>query len=214
MVSSVTINPPNTTDFQPQFELEGLMGTCFHPSDIRTLSKGTLRIQRFLFGSAVPPQNKKDVRISYTPIPTDPSPRTPIQFNDIVEYRSSTALPSSKPARVVGIDTLNTASASPTRFKWRGKGLLMIASSRWQLLGYHHHTSSDPQPDSTTPWAVTYFEKTLFTPAGLDIYARKPEGLPENLLQDIISGLRGVGGEVAVLAESLFEVQRSEQGQP
>ena len=161
--------------------------------------------------------------ISYAPITTttSPSPSSssssaprPTRINDLVEYRSIAASASSRPSRVLGVDTLDPAS--PTRFKWRGKGLLLIASSRWHLLGYHspvHGPGPDPDPafaaDAPPAWAVTFFEKTLFTPAGLDIYARAPEGLPADLHAAIVRALHALGGEVADLAGSLFEVQRS-----
>ena len=92
-----------------------------------------------------------------------------------------------------------------TRYKWRGKGWLMIASSRWQLLG----CSKDPSPENAAAWAVTYFEKTLFTPAGLDIYSRTAQGLPSEVVQQIIGKVKALGGNVAKLAEGFFEVERS-----
>jgi len=111
----------------------------------------------------------------------------------------------------VGVDTLDAVApdaACSTRCKWRGKGLLMIASSRWQFLGYHAGSPA-ASGESSPAWAVTYFEKTLFTPAGLDIYARTAAGLPEGLVVEIKSGLRTIGGAVAELADQIFEVPRS-----
>lgn len=106
-------------------------------------------------------------------------------------------LPSSTP------DTI--PNPAQTRYKWRGKGWLAIASSRWQLLG----CSMDPSPGSAGAWAVTYFERTLFTPAGLDIYARTADGLPADVVAEIIMKTKGLGGDVAKLAEGFFEVERS-----
>ncbi|KAI0066243.1 hypothetical protein BV25DRAFT_1520346 [Artomyces pyxidatus] len=179
----VIINSPNSAQFRPGLEIKDMMGTWY-------VTHSTLPLWK----------NKKDVTISYTPVDA-PSTSSPLQFDDVVEYRAQSSPASAKRSRVVGVDTLDTASrdAAPTRFKWRGKGLLMIASSRWQLLGYG------------PSWAVTYFEKTLFTPAGLDIYARTAQGLSEDLVQDIKKGLTAVGGDVGILAESLFEVHRSQE---
>ena len=105
--------------------------------------------------------------------------------------------------------TLDAAVERPgqtqLRFKWRGKGWLAIASSRWQVLG----CSADPSPGNPDAWAVTYFEKTLFTPAGLDVYARTPRGLPEALVRAIMEKAKALGGDVAKLAEGFFEVERS-----
>lgn len=74
----------------------------------------------------------------------------------------------------------------------------MIASSAWQVLGYGDG------------WAVTYFAKTLFTPAGLDIYARTEEGLAPELLEEILNKTRALGGELGKLAEGFFEVKRGD----
>ena len=56
---------------------------------------------------------------------------------------------------------------------------------------------------------MTYFEKTIFTPAGLDIYARDAAGLSEDLAQEIIEKTKMLGGEVGKLAEKFFAVERS-----
>lgn len=78
----------------------------------------------------------------------------------------------------------------------RGKGLLMIATSRWQLLGYNlSPLSQGPE------WVVTYFASTLFTPAGLDIYSRTPGGLSHEFVEQLVEGLKGLGGEVEGLCK-------------
>jgi len=76
----------------------------------------------------------------------------------------------------------------------------MIASSKWQVLGY----------DLDEGWVVTYFAKTLFTPAGIDIYSRTEQGPSQELCEEIIAKTRGHGGEVGKLAKSLFEVSRGD----
>lgn len=52
----------------------------------------------------------------------------------------------------------------PSRFTWRGKGLLFIAKSNWQVV------LKDPKGN----WVVIHFSKTLFTPEGVDVICRKP----------------------------------------
>ena len=48
-------------------------------------------------------------------------------------------------------------------WKWRGvTALTRLASSRWRVL----HGEEE--------WAVTHFDRTLFTPEGWDVYARTP----------------------------------------
>ena len=141
------------------------------------------------------------------------------QFDDVVEYRGKSKPASSKKTRISGVDTLqsptkaalkptgSTSSATvappPTRFRWRGSGLLFFTTSRWQLLGYGPASTAGPA------WAVTYFEKTLFTPEGLDLYARHRDGVGEDQVKEIKRALAEVGGNVGKLADKLFEVERS-----
>ena len=138
--------------------------------------------------------------ITYTPLPDVDSPPGTVKFDDLVEYYSASAKPGSKPSTVAGIDhTLDVG-----RFKWRGNGLLFIASSKWQVLG-----CNTSELEGSHPWAVTFFEKTLFTPAGLDVYARSAEGIPVPLFEEILEKIKGVGGDVGTLSEAFFEVQRT-----
>lgn len=146
-------------------------------------------------------KSKKDVTITYSPIEGDAT-----RFDDIVESRPLSASPDKKRTKIVGVDTLVAPEGKPSvRFKWRGKGWLVIASSQWQLLGYGSESEDGPG------WAVTFFEKTLFTPAGLDIYARTSEGLPAELVEQIKSGLTSLGGQVADLAGDIFDIQHTKQ---
>ncbi|GAB3997911.1 hypothetical protein GCM10028807_44180 [Spirosoma daeguense] len=50
-------------------------------------------------------------------------------------------------------------------FVWRGKGLLSLLRSKWNVALI----------DSNGQWAVIWFSKTLFTPEGVDIISRKPQ---------------------------------------
>lgn len=189
--NSVAVYAPDAHNPPIPLDLDKFMGTWF-------VTYSTLPLWK----------SRKDVTISYTP---KESSGGLTQFDDLVKYRSNSDSPSSKLNSVIGVDTLvvppstagATADIPKTRFKWRGKGWLMIASSRWQILGCS-------SASETSQWAITYFEKTLFTPAGLDIYARTSEGLPDALLQEIIAKTKALGGEVSKLAEQFFEVERSQ----
>lgn len=58
-------------------------------------------------------------------------------------------------------------------------------------------------------WMVTYFTKTIFTPAGIDVYSRRKEGLRGETLRAIMEGWRGVEREgFGNLVEGVFEVLR------
>jgi hypothetical protein len=60
-------------------------------------------------------------------------------------------------------------------FTWRGKGLLFIAKSKWQV----------KLMDDKDGWAVIWFSKTLFTPEGVDIICRSRPADPEKLMAEI-----------------------------
>jgi hypothetical protein len=65
-----------------------------------------------------------------------------------------------KTNRIAGYDYPD--KDNPNKFIWRGKGLLAIAKSNWEVR----------LTDENRQWAVIYFSKTLFTPAGVDIISR------------------------------------------
>ncbi|MCJ1454422.1 hypothetical protein MMC28_004775 [Mycoblastus sanguinarius] len=145
-------------------------------------------------------KSKRNVTISYKSLPpstSSPSQDATNKLDDIVSYQG---LNSKKVKTVNGIDT---ASGEDTgAWDWRGKGWLMIASSHWEVLGYGDLEAGDQ-------WAVTYFAKTLFTPAGVDVYSRKKEGLTESVLKSIKEALAGIENEsVKKLAVEIFEVRR------
>ncbi len=72
-----------------------------------------------------------------------------------------------KKQSIIGFDTpLDEANL---RFEWRGKGLLSLLSSRWEIVYL----------DAAKEWAIIYFEKTLFTPKGYDVIARNQHLSPE-----------------------------------
>ncbi|KAH7322326.1 hypothetical protein B0J17DRAFT_683653 [Rhizoctonia solani] len=179
----------------------------FHPS----LSRESFDIERFMgkwhvIYSTLPLwKSRSDVTITYSALDIATSSDI-VEFDDIVEYRSR-ASPGSAKSRVVGVDKLVATPhgapqgyTSAVSYHWRGKGWLMIATSNWQILGYN--------PD--LGWAVTYFSKTLFTPAGLDVYVRDPISMNKEVVDGILEATKKVGGEVGKLAEGFFEVPVTE----
>ena len=106
-------------------------------------------------------------------------------------------MPATKsPTSIKGIDK---PSCSPTRYKFRGRGPLKIASSQWEVIAYGND------------WVMTYFAKTLFTPAGLDLYVRTPATLSNDALDEITRQAAGAEGQVGQLAAKFFTVPVSEQ---
>ena len=75
----------------------------------------------------------------------------------------------------------------------------MIASSHWEVLGY-----GDEEGD----WLVTFFQKTLFTPAGIDICVRRKGGISEDLVQRIRGEMKKVDDEgFREQADKIFAVK-------
>jgi hypothetical protein len=150
-------------------------------------------------------KKNRNVRITYTVTSNEP-----LEIDDKVTYQP---LGSDSVKTVRGVDkpfqVPNTAPsdesgsdpASSMAYNWRGKGWLMIASSKWEILGYGEEEGGEPM----NAWVVTYFAKTLFTPAGVDIYSRVGTLKPETV-ESIRAGLAGLGGEVAKLAGEMFNI--------
>lgn len=140
-------------------------------------------------------KDKRNVNITYSEIPSSGS--SAAKIDDLVQYQ---AIGSDKIKSVHGVDTPTPGDKGA--WDWRGKGWLMIASSHWECLGYG-------QIDDGNEWLVTYFAKTLFTPAGVDIYSRNKEGLPQAVVDQITTTLKDLGvKEMTDLANSMFEIPR------
>ena len=120
----------------------------------------------------------KNVQITYTIIPATSS--SPALLDDVVssEPTARTFLP--QPKSIRGVDTPDGEGG----WNWRGRGLLKIASSHWEVLGWGEKDGER--------WVVTWFAPSMFTPAGLDIYSSRKEGMEEGLYKDIMSALQGL----------------------
>ncbi|KAL8732081.1 MAG: hypothetical protein Q9166_003035 [cf. Caloplaca sp. 2 TL-2023] len=190
--TSVSLRPPTTSPHLPQ-------PSSFTPPTPAWLS-GTWHVTH----STLPMwKSKRNVSITYTPLPSS-SPTSLPQLNDLVNYQT---LSSPKQKTVEGIDT-PSPGAKGGEWDWRGKGMLKIASSHWEVLGWGDLPPADGEGDNQ--WAVTYFAKTLFTPAGIDVYSRREDGVGEDVVGKIKEELAGSGDEaVRKLADKIFEVMRN-----
>ncbi|KAL6247517.1 hypothetical protein RBB50_005863 [Rhinocladiella similis] len=136
-------------------------------------------------------KSNRNVTITYTPLPNNAD-----VLDDLVEYRPKG---SDRLKKVEGYDT--PSADVPAAYGWRGKGWLKIASSKWQVLGYGNEDEG---------WCVTYFQKTLFTPAGIDVYSRRKTGLSDALLERIREEVKNIkDGKVQKLAGLLFEIEHT-----
>lgn len=171
-------------------------------------------------------KKSRNVRITYTPIPSSGSAggRGHVggtHLSDLVTYQP-VSKSKSDISTVRGVDkpfptAERAGSVSDTApppatgegeelaslgYTWRGKGWLMIATSKWEILGYGDEEDGGGAGNS---WVVTYFAKTLFTPAGVDFYSRRG-ALRAETVEGIKSAIKGLGGDVAELGAKVFEV--------
>ncbi|MDI1463214.1 hypothetical protein QEZ54_19725 [Catellatospora sp. KI3] len=79
----------------------------------------------------------------------------PLTLSDEVTYRTR----GGATKRIVGVDRFDPATGV---FTWRGRGWLLVLSSRWQV----EHLSDDRN------LIVLSFARSLVTPAGLDVIGR------------------------------------------
>lgn len=154
-------------------------------------------------------KSKRNVRIQYTPLePSDPS--IPKENTDrIDDLVTSQPLNSTKISSIRGLDkaSVNDSTKDSERgeWDWRGKGWLAIASSHWEVLAWGEEESAGNK------WVVTMFAKTMFTPAGIDVYSKKKEGVQAETLDGIKKALSEIGDEsVKKLAGEVFEVKRDD----
>ena len=107
-----------------------------------------------------------------------------------------------QPKQIVGYDY--ELAGEQGHFLWLAQPrYLFFLKSRWGLVAH------DPE---YREWAVTYFSKTLFTAAGIDIYARKPNLAPQ-ARQQIIEQISGVLA-LQPLIEKLYLTQQTPKAKP
>ncbi|KAI1433474.1 hypothetical protein GGR50DRAFT_503534 [Xylaria sp. CBS 124048] len=135
-------------------------------------------------------RSAQNVRITYSPHnkSTSPAPDTnePSVNDNLVEYEKKDGRGSVK--SVFGIEKPDPAISGA--WNWRGKGLLVIASSHWEILGWGERPVAGGK--GVERWAVTWFAPTLFTEEGVDIYSDRKEGLSKQTADDIIKALKGL----------------------
>jgi hypothetical protein len=119
------------------------------------------------------------------------------RLDDVVTYQS---LSSTKLSTIEGVDTASGEGRG--EWDWRGKGWLKIASSHWEVLGWGEEEATGNK------WVVTCFAKTLFTPAGVDLYSKDNSGLQAETVVAIKKVLTEVDDEdIRKMAGDLFEVK-------
>lgn len=131
----------------------------------------------------------RNVSITYTLLP--PTADGVICLDDRVENKPTVKTFMPQPKTIEGIDTPDGDGA----WAWRGKGWLRIASSKWEVLGWGERDGER--------WVVTWFAPSLFTPAGVDVYSSRREGISAGLLGEVQRALEGLEAkEVSELCKS------------
>ncbi len=123
-------------------------------------------------------RSAQNVRITYAPLPAKEG--GPARIDDRVEYESNAR--GKKGVRTIaGVDTAAPAEGA---WDWRGRGLLVLVGSHWEVLGWGER----PVPgggEEVERGAVTWFAPTLFTREGVALYSDRPGGMSPELAADI-----------------------------
>jgi len=181
------------------------------PADYKNPSISWLSEEWHVTHSTLPMwKSKRNVRIKYTPLePSDPS--IPKENTDrIDDLVTSQPLNSTKISEIRGLDKAAVKDSSQDsgrgEWDWRGRGWLKIAGSHWEVLGW-----GEEEENERNKWVVTMFAKTLFTPAGIDVYSQRKEGVQPATLEQIKKALEEVDdADVKKMAGEVFEVKRDE----
>lgn len=128
--------------------------------------------------------NVKDVTFTYTPEEKDGKP----VLLDEVKYTKE-----GSEKTITGYDH----PEDDTKFTWRGKGLLGVLSSNWQIEWFNHEQDC----------LIISFEKTMLTPAGVDILSRSSSPNEDSIKQahQIIK----MNERLHKAAEGMYRVEKS-----
>lgn len=127
-------------------------------------------------------REKRNVRVTYTRLPGN-------KLQDVTAYEGLHDA-SGRVDRIRGVDRLNRDGS----YAWTGHGKLTVgglASSRWEVLGWGGGGSKaavEADPERNEQWLITFFAKTVFTPAGVSICSRRRRGLTERTLKKLMKG--------------------------
>lgn len=190
-MTPITLRPPTFSSAKP-------------PDNFQLPSISWLSEEWHVTHSTLPMwKSKRNVRIQYTPL--EPSASSIAKDNtdrldDLVTYQSSTG---EKISRVNGVDKAAGSGDSRGEWDWRGRGLLKVAGSHWEVLGWGEEEGNGNK------WMITMFAKTLFTPAGIDVYSKGKHGLKTETVEHMKKALGNVDdSDVQKMASELFEIQR------
>lgn len=142
--------------------------------------------------------DKRNVLLTYSVLsPTSTATRP--QLDDLITYQS---LDSQKLKTMRGTDT--PSLDNPGGWTWRGHGFLKFVTSQWEILG---HGETPPTDENEGGWIVVFAQKSIFTPAVLNVCTRGKAGLETEQLEGLKSFLKGFEKEeLGKLADGLQAV--------
>ncbi|XXG97874.1 hypothetical protein Hte_004188 [Hypoxylon texense] len=157
-------------------------------------------------------RSARNVRITYRPYKPEATLGDPATNDNLVEYEKRGGGGGNKVKRVEGVEKPDPKVAAA--WTWRGKGLLAVASSRWEVLGWGERPllRVGDMGDGVERWAVTWFAPTLFTQEGVDIYSDRREGLSKETVDGILKALKELKGApklVELVEKHMQEVEIS-----
>ncbi len=105
-------------------------------------------------------------------------------LKDMVAYQKK-----KKVKEIEGFD--KALDESNTKFEWRGKGILGLFKSKWEILYFGND------------FAIIHFEKTLFTAEGYDVISRQKNPSPAilNLMDAALKELN-ISKELALIKQA------------
>ena len=143
-------------------------------------------------------KDKRNVVLTYTVLSGATNGERP-RLDDLISYQDLTSL---KLRTMRGTDT--PSSASPRSWTWRGNGWLKFVTSHWEVV-HHCHLLDDQREDG---FIVVFAQKSLFTPAVLNICTQSKAALDDDRLEKVKMAVKELGfEELETLTEELYCVK-------
>ncbi|KAL9939327.1 hypothetical protein V8E36_002140 [Tilletia maclaganii] len=114
-----------------------------------------------------------------------------------------------------GLNKLDAKATNGATFHWGGLGWLRLLSAHWQVIGASPNFGTPTATAEGTDelvWLVTYFSKSLFTPAGVDIYVRNPGKLTDETYGAIVAALEKLEAKEGASEEEARGFRKAAQG--
>lgn len=102
-----------------------------------------------------------------------------VRLNNLVEYYSKKLCIGYRPTSVEGIDT--QLPIKPSRYQWRGSGLLTLFTNESGFIFVDNETASD----RPYQWIAKIYSPTVFSSGGIDLMARTRHP-PAHVLNDFV----------------------------